>query len=89
MLTRSLLGTQSFRLVVILEKEKSEGTKSKPKVTRKKEQCGCPGTLDLLSATFSRDDLLSRVFSAVGLEHKYVAKSGPGPTVTAFWTGQG
>jgi len=73
----------------MLEKEQNDGTKTKPKITRKKEQCGCPGTFDFLNATFSRDDLLSRVFSAVGLEHKYVPKSGPGPKVTAFWTGQG
>lgn len=71
-----------------MEKEKNEGTKSKPKLVRKKEQCGCPGTFDILG-TFSRDDLFGHIFSAVGLEEQYVPNSGPAPAATAFWTGQG
>ena len=73
----------------MLEKEKKEGTKAKPKTVHKKEQYGCPGTFDLLGAAFSRDDLLHQIFSAVGLEGRYVRESGSGPTAHAFWTGQG
>lgn len=81
--------SRAFHLTAVLLREKNEGTKAKPKMACRREQCGCPGTVDILSADFSRDDLLGKIFSAVGLGDKYHPKSGPGPTVTAFWMGQG
>lgn len=73
----------------MVEREKNEGCKAKPKIVCKKEQCGCASTFDLLSITFSHDDLIKPIFISIGLRCQYVPKLGPSPTATAFWTGPG